>query len=309
MVGSAVVSALQKAGHDNIIRAGRDELDLINQSEVEAFFNSQKIDHVVLAAAKVGGIHANNAYPAEFIYQNLMIEANVINSCHQCDVDNLLFLGSSCIYPKLAAQPIKEEYLLTGHLESTNEPYAMAKIVGIKLCESYNRQFGRNYRSVMPTNLYGPNDNFHPEDSHVLPALIRRFHFAREECLEEVIIWGTGTPRREFLHVDDLASACVFMMGLDSEMLSKSVQPMLSHINIGTGDDHSIAEIAEIIASVTGYEGGLSYDPSKPDGTPRKKLDVSLINSLGWESKIAFEDGIESTYQWFIENIECYRGS
>ena len=309
MVGSAVVRALRKAGHDNIILAGRDKVNLINQSEVEDFFKSRVIDHVVLAAAKVGGIHANNEYPADFIYQNLMIEANVINACHQCDVDHLLFLGSSCIYPKLAPQPIKEEDLLTGHLETTNEPYAIAKIAGIKLCESYNRQFGRNYRSVMPTNLYGPNDNFHPVNSHVLPALIRRFHFAKEKGMEEVTIWGTGTPRREFLHVDDLAAACVFIMGLDSEMMHKSVQPMLSHINIGTGIDHTIAEISNIIASVTNFEGRLIFDSTKPDGTPRKLLDVALINSLGWESKIALEDGLESTYQWFMDNIECHRGT
>jgi len=274
---------------------------------VNSFFESQEIDVVVLAAAKVGGIHANSVYPAEFIYQNLMIEANVINAAHSNGVNDLLFLGSSCIYPKLSPQPMKESYLLNGHLEPTNEPYAIAKIAGIKLCESYNRQFERNYRCVMPTNLYGPNDNFHPENSHVIPALMRRFHFAKEEGQEEVSIWGTGTARREFLHVDDLASACIHIMGLNSEDLSRVVDPMLSHINVGMGLDSPISEIAEVIASVTGFSGRLAFDASKPDGTPRKLLDVSLINRLGWSYSISLGDGLASTYRWFLENMNRLR--
>jgi len=307
MVGSAIERELRSTGHEDILTAGKHELDLTDQQAVNSFFESQEIDVVVLAAAKVGGIHANSVYPAEFIYQNLMIEANVINAAHSNGVNDLLFLGSSCIYPKLSPQPMKESYLLNGHLEPTNEPYAIAKIAGIKLCESYNRQFERNYRCVMPTNLYGPNDNFHPENSHVIPALMRRFHFAKEEGQEEVSIWGTGTARREFLHVDDLASACIHIMGLNSEDLSRVVDPMLSHINVGMGLDSPISEIAEVIASVTGFSGRLAFDASKPDGTPRKLLDVSLINRLGWSYSISLGDGLASTYRWFLENMNRLR--
>ncbi len=307
MVGSAIERELRSTGHEDILTAGKHELDLTDQQAVNSFFESQEIDVVVLAAAKVGGIHANSVYPAEFIYQNLMIEANVINAAHSNGVNDLLFLGSSCIYPKLSPQPMKESYLLNGHLEPTNEPYAIAKIAGIKLCESYNRQFERNYRCVMPTNLYGPNDNFHPENAHVIPALMRRFHFAKEEGQEEVSIWGTGTARREFLHVDDLASACIHIMGLNSEDLSRVVDPMLSHINVGMGLDSPISEIAEVIASVTGFSGRLAFDASKPDGTPRKLLDVSLINRLGWSYSISLGDGLASTYRWFLENMNRLR--
>jgi GDP-L-fucose synthase len=302
MVGSAIVRRLQALGYDNIITRGREELDLIDQAAVNAFFAENKVDQVYMASAKVGGIHANNTYPAEFIYQNLMVEANIIHAAHCNDVNKLLFLGSSCIYPKFAAQPMKEEALVTGVLEPTNEPYAVAKIAGIKLCESYNRQYGRDYRSVMPTNLYGPNDNFHPENSHVVPALLKRFHEATQRGDDEVVIWGSGKPQREFLHVDDMAAASVHVMELDDAIYQAHTQPMLSHINVGTGVDCSIRELAETIARVTEYQGKLIFDSSKPDGTPRKLMDVSRLKALGWQSSISLEDGLRHAYRWFVDN-------
>lgn len=302
MVGSAIVRGLKDQGCENIITATHKELDLTRQAEVEDFFHSQKIDMVYLAAAKVGGIQANNTYPAEFIYKNLMIECNIIQAAHETDVQDLLFLGSSCIYPKMAEQPMREDALLTGPLEPTNEPYAIAKITGIKLCESFNRQFRRNYRSVMPTNLYGPNDNFHPENSHVIPALLRRFHEAVESGAKEVTVWGSGKPMREFLHVEDMARACVHVMELDSKTYEKFTSPMLSHINVGTGKDCSIRELAETVARVTDFRGEIRFDTSKPDGTPRKLLDISRIKALGWEPQIPLEEGLRSTYEWFVKN-------
>ena len=308
MVGSSVVRALNKLETVEILVADKSDLDLSEQSSVRDFFNAHKIDHVVLSAAKVGGILANDTFPAEFIYQNLMIQSNVIHFAHQSDVQNLLFLGSSCIYPKMAPQPILESSLMNGQLEPTNEPYAISKIAGIKQCESYNRQYGRNYRCIMPTNLYGPNDNFHPTESHVLPGLMRRFHEAVMRQDEEVVVWGSGNPRREFLHVDDLASACIFLMSLDQDKLDNNVKPMQSHINIGTGVDNSISEISRKISEVTGYDGKIRFDNSKPDGTPRKILDVSLINKLGWESSIELDRGLARTYEWFLENFDLLRG-
>lgn len=302
MVGSAIVRRLQALGYTNLITRGREELDLVDQAAVNAFFAENKIDQVYMASAKVGGIHANNTYPAEFIYQNLMVEANITHAAHCNDVNKLLFLGSSCIYPKFAEQPMKEEALVTGVLEPTNEPYAVAKIAGIKLCESYNRQYGRDYRSVMPTNLYGPNDNFHPENSHVVPALLKRFHEATQRGDNEVVIWGSGKPQREFLHVDDMAAACVHVMELDDETYQAHTQPMLSHINVGTGVDCSIRELAETIARVTEYQGELKFDSTKPDGTPRKLMDVSRLKALGWQSSISLEDGLRNAYRWFVEN-------
>lgn len=301
MVGSAIVRRLQSLGYADIVTAGRDELNLLDQTSVVRFFQEKRVSQVYLAAAKVGGIHANNTYPAEFIYQNLMIEANVVHSSHVCDVQRLLFLGSSCIYPKHAEQPMKEAALLTGTLEATNEPYAIAKIAGIKLCESYNRQHGRDYRSVMPTNLYGPNDNFHPENSHVIPALLRRFHEAVTRGDEEVVIWGSGAPMREFLHVDDMAAASVHVMELDEMTYQANTQPMLSHINVGTGVDCTIRELAETVARVTGFSGRLVFDATKPDGTPRKLMDVSRLKSLGWMYSIGLEDGLRDAYGWFVE--------
>ncbi len=302
MVGSAIVRRLQALGHRNIVTRSHDELDLTDQMAVEAFFVGEQIEQVYLASARVGGIHANSVYPAEFIYDNLMIEANVIHAAHRHGVQKLLFLGSSCIYPKHAEQPIREESLLTGPLEPTNEPYAIAKIAGIKLCESYNRQYARDYRSVMPTNLYGPHDNYHPQNSHVIPALLQRFHQATQRGDEEVVIWGSGTPMREFLHVDDMAAACVHVMQLDSATYRAHTQPMLSHINVGTGRDCSIRELAETIARVTEFPGRLSFDASKPDGTPRKLLDVSRLKALGWEASISLEDGLRDAYRWFVEH-------
>ncbi|KJH82992.1 GDP-L-fucose synthase [Pseudomonas sp. KSR10] len=307
MVGSAIVRRLQSLGYRNLITRGREELDLVDQAAVNAFFAENKIDQVYMASAKVGGIHANNTYPAEFIYQNLMVEANIIHAAHCNDVNKLLFLGSSCIYPKFAEQPMKEEALVTGVLEPTNEPYAVAKIAGIKLCESYNRQYGRDYRSVMPTNLYGPNDNFHPENSHVVPALLKRFHEATQRGDNEVVIWGSGKPQREFLHVDDMAAACVHVMELDDETYQAHTQPMLSHINVGTGVDCSIRELAETIARVTEYQGELKFDSTKPDGTPRKLMDVSRLKALGWQSSISLEDGLRDAYRWFVENQHLVR--
>ncbi|WP_151867782.1 GDP-L-fucose synthase [Acinetobacter soli] len=307
MVGSAIVRQLQEKGYTNIVTATHAELDLTNQQAVNEFFQKNQIDQVYLAAAKVGGIHANNEYPADFIYQNLMIEANVIHAAHLNNVQKLMFLGSSCIYPKFAQQPMQESELLTGTLEATNEPYAIAKIAGIKLCESYNRQFGRDYRSVMPTNLYGPHDNFHPENSHVIPALLRRFHEAVKNGLDEVVIWGSGTPMREFLHVDDMAAASIYVMELDEATFKANTQPMLSHINVGTGLDCTIRELAETVAKVTGYTGKLSFDATKPDGTPRKLMDVSRLGKLGWKASISLEDGLKNAYQWYLENIEQAR--
>lgn len=300
MVGSAIVRKLETTGDYEIITRSKEDLDLTNQSQVQAFFKGETIDQVYLAAAKVGGIHANNTYPAEFIYQNLMIQANVIHAAHQAGIQKLLFLGSSCIYPKLAEQPMSEEALLTGTLEPTNEPYAIAKIAGIKLCESYNRQYGRDYRSVMPTNLYGPNDNFHPENSHVIPALMRRIHEAKEAGASEVVIWGSGTPKREFLHVDDMADASVFVMNLDEATYQANTQPMLSHINVGSGVDCSIKELAETIKEVVGFEGALRFDTTKPDGAPRKLMDVERLEQLGWKSIRILKEGLIETYNWYL---------
>ncbi|MEP4558932.1 GDP-L-fucose synthase [Cobetia amphilecti] len=308
MVGSAIVRHLQKHGYRNILTASREELDLLDQAQVQAYFQQHAIDQVYLAAAKVGGIQANNTYPADFIYQNLMIEANIIHAAHMADVDKLLFLGSSCIYPKHAEQPMREEALLTGTLEPTNEPYAIAKIAGIKLCESYNRQYGRDYRSVMPTNLYGPHDNFHPHNSHVIPALLRRFHEAKQQGESEVVVWGSGNPMREFLHVDDMAAASVHVMELDDSAYQANTSPMLSHINVGTGVDCTIRELAETVQRVIGFEGELTFDASKPDGTPRKLMDVSRLKALGWEASITLEEGLVDTYGWFIDNQDRFRG-
>ncbi|QXH37108.1 GDP-L-fucose synthase [Pseudomonas muyukensis] len=302
MVGSALVRALEKDPNVRLLTRGRDQLDLLDQRQVTEFFGKHAVDQVYLAAAKVGGIHANNEYPAAFIYENLMIEANIIHAAYKAGVKKLLFLGSSCIYPKFAEQPMREEALLTGVLEPTNEPYAIAKIAGIKLCESYNRQYGTDYRSVMPTNLYGPNDNYHPQNSHVIPALIRRFHEAKARGDAEVVVWGSGAPMREFLHVDDMAAACVHVMGLEREVLSRHVQPTLSHINVGTGVDCTIRELAETVSKVVGFAGKLSFDASKPDGTPRKLMDVSRLSSLGWNASIALEDGLAHAYGWFVAN-------
>ena len=300
MVGGAILRKLEARGAETVVRSHA-ELDLTDQVAVREFMQGVRPDVVILAAAKVGGIHANNAYPAQFIYDNLMMEANVIHQSFEAGVKRLLFLGSSCIYPKFADQPMREDALLTGTLESTNEPYAIAKIAGIKLCESYNRQHGTDYRSVMPTNLYGPGDNFHPENSHVLPALIRRFHEAVHDGLEEVVIWGTGTPMREFLHVDDMADASLFVMDLDQETYARETEPMMSHINVGSGTDVTIRELAKIVARVTGFKGRITFDTMKPDGTPRKLLDVSRLKRMGWQASIALEDGIERTYQWFFD--------
>lgn len=302
MVGSAILRALSERGCRNLVTAGRDELDLLDQGSVARFFAEHDIDHVVLAAAKVGGIHANNTYPAQFIYENLMIQCNVIHAAHRAGVERLLFLGSSCIYPREAGQPMAEDALLSGKLESTNEPYAVAKIAGIKLCESYNRQYGTRYRSVMPTNLYGRGDNFHPENSHVIPALIRRFHEARIAGADAVTVWGTGNAMREFLHVDDMAAACVHVMGLADADYAAHTEPMVSHINVGTGRDVTIRELAETVQSVVGFEGELVFDASRPDGTPRKLLDVSRLAALGWTPSIGLREGLEATYRWFLES-------
>ncbi|APK47242.1 GDP-L-fucose synthase [Escherichia coli] len=308
MVGSAICRQLSLRDDIELVVKTHKELDLTVQKDVDAFFAQEKIDQVYLAAAKVGGIYANNTFPAEFIYQNLMIESNIIHSAHKAGIQKLLFLGSSCIYPKFAEQPMNESALLTGILEPTNEPYAIAKIAGIKLCESYNRQYGRDYRSVMPTNLYGINDNFHPENSHVIPALMRRFHEAKESGAPEVIVWGTGTPMREFLYVDDMAAASVHVMELDEAIYQQNSQPMLSHINVGTGVDCSIREMAETMASVVGYQGKIVFDVTKPDGTPRKLMDVTRLKNLGWQYQYNLHEGLSLTYKWFIENINSFRG-
>ena len=301
MVGGAILRRLQAQGVETLTRS-HSQLDLTDQAAVRDFLQAERPDAVVLAAAKVGGIHANNTYPAEFIYENLMIQANVIHQSFAAGVRRLLFLGSSCIYPRAVAQPMAEDALLTGVLEPTNEPYAIAKIAGIKLCESYNRQHGTDYRSVMPTNLYGPGDNFHPENSHVMPAMMRRFHEAARDGRDEVTVWGTGSPRREFLHVDDMAEASLFVMNLDREAYEANTQPMLSHINVGTGQDVSIRELAELLADVTGFKGRLSFDTSKPDGTPRKLMDVSRLSSMGWTASTDLRSGVEQTYEWFKAN-------
>ena len=306
MVGSAIIRQLQArqtVGDDfELITRTHAELDLTEQSAVRAFMQDVRPDVVVLAAAKVGGIHANETYPADFIYENLMIECNVIHQAFAAGVKTLLQLGSSCIYPKQAHQPMTEDMLLTGTLEPTNEPYAIAKIAGIKLCESYNRQHGVDYRSVMPTNLYGPGDNFHPENSHVMPALIRRFHEAARDGLDEVVIWGSGTPRREFLHVNDMAEASLFVLGLPKTTYDANTDPMLSHINVGTGKDVSILELSQMIARVTGFNGNIATDPSKPDGTLRKLMDVSRLARMGWQARIDLELGLEETYRWYLAN-------
>lgn len=299
MVGGAILRQLQARGTDEMITRTHAELDLTDQAAVCAFMQAERPDAVILAAAKVGGIVANNTYPADFIHDNLLIQTNVIGQAHAAGVQRLLFLGSSCIYPRLATQPMAEDALLTGTLEPTNEPYAIAKIAGIKLCESFNRQHGRDYRSVMPTNLYGPGDNFHPENSHVMPALMRRFHEAALAGADEVTIWGTGRPMREFLHVDDMAAASVFVMDLDPATYAANTQSMLSHINVGTGQDVTIAELARLIADVTGFTGRIAFDTTKPDGTPRKLMDVSRLASMGWRARVALADGIAETYEWF----------
>lgn len=297
MVGSAIIRKLIANGFKNIITRNRTELDLLEQASVNCFLRDESPDYVIFAAAKVGGIFANNEYPAEFIYQNLMMQCNVINSSYLAGVNNLLFLGSSCIYPKSAEQPMKESALLKGYLEPTNEPYAVAKIAGIKMCESYNRQYGVNYRSLMPTNLYGPNDNYHGMNSHVIPALIKNFHEAKVSGEKKVVVWGTGSAKREFLHVDDMAAACFHVMGLKTSQLKSTLKnPMMSHINVGSGVDISIAELAKIIKQVVEFDGDIEFDKSKPDGAPRKLLDVGLIKSLGWSSSINLEEGLLSTY-------------
>ena len=304
MVGSAIVRNLQAKGFIKIVTRTHAELDLTNQAQVKAFFEQEKPDQVYLAAAKVGGIYANNIFPAEFIYQNLMMEANVIHQAFEVGVKKLLFLGSSCIYPKIAPQPMAENALLTGTLEPTNEPYAIAKIAGIKLCESYNRQYGDShgidYRSVMPTNLYGPGDSYHPENSHVIPALIRRFHEAQISNASEVVIWGSGTPMREFLYVDDMASASVFVMDLEDRVYQANTQPMESHINVGYGSDITICDLARTIASALSYDGHITFDSSKPDGSPRKYMDTSKLNKLGWKPKVSLEEGVQKAYASFL---------
>jgi len=307
MVGSAIVRRLAQDQSVEILTATRDELDLLDKKSVELWLKKARPDEIYLAAAKVGGIHSNNSFPVDFIYENLLIEANVIHAAHLADVNKLLFLGSSCIYPKLSPQPIKEEYLLSGTLEPTNEPYAIAKIAGIKLCESYNRQYERDYRSVMPTNLYGPNDNFHPENSHVVPALVRRFHEAKARGDKQVIAWGTGAPKREFLHVDDMAAASTHVMGLDLPTYRKYTKPMLSHINVGTGMDCSIKFLTECIADTVGFKGEIIWDRSRPDGTPRKLLDVTLLEQLGWRAGINLQQGLADTYSWFLAHQNDYR--
>jgi len=308
MVGSAIVRRLQALGYSGVLTKSRDELDLLNQRAVRQFFQDNRVDQVYLAAAKVGGIQANIDYPAGFIYENLMIQCNIIHAAHEAGVQRILFIGSSCIYPRDAGQPMREDALLSGPLESTNQPYAVAKIAGIKLCESYNREYGRDYRSVMPTNLYGPNDNFHPRNSHVIPALLRRFHEAVEQGAEEVVLWGSGKPMREFLHVDDMASASVHVMELDEKIYRKHTEPILSQINIGVGVDCTIRELAEMMARVTGFTGRIAWDTTKPDGMPRKLLDVSRINALGWQASISLEEGLRDVYRWFLENRESSRG-
>ena len=300
LVGSAIVRQLESRGFVNLLMRTHKELDLTNQAQVQDFFQQEKPDYVILAAAKVGGIHANNTYPADFIYQNMMIEANVINSAYENKVKRLLFLGSTCIYPKAVKQPMREDALLTDVLEPTNEPYALAKIAGIKLCESYNRQHGTDFRSVMPTNLYGVNDSFHPENSHVIPALMRRFHEAKINNDAEVVVWGTGNVKREFLYVDDMAQASIFVLELDEQTYQANTKSMLSHINVGTGVDVTIREMAETMKQVVGFKGNLTFDTAKPDGSPRKLIDVSRLSNMGWKYSIDIEDGLKKTYKWYL---------
>jgi len=302
MVGSAIVKQLIEVGYQNLVTRTHAELDLIDQAAVRNFMQQERPDIVILAAAKVGGIHANNTYPAEFIYENLMVEANVIHQAWAIGCQRLLFLGSSCIYPKLAEQPMQESALLTGPLEATNEPYAIAKIAGIKLCESYNRQYGTDYRSIMPTNLYGHHDNFHLENSHVIPAMIRKFHDAKVSQSGTVTLWGTGSSKREFLHVDDMAAASIHIMNLSKEQYQSITAPMLSHLNVGSGIDITIKELAETIQEVVGFEGNILWDSNKPDGTPRKLMNVNKIKALGWQARISLRDGLNDTYQWFFTN-------
>ena len=307
MVGGAIIRRLQDAGETDIVARTHAELDLTNQMAVRDFMQAEQPDVVILAAAKVGGIYANETYPAQFIYENLMIECNVIHQAYAAGVKKLLQLGSSCIYPSAAPQPMREDVLLTGALEPTNEPYAVAKIAGIKLCESYNRQYDVDYRSIMPTNLYGPGDNFHPNNSHVIPALIRRFHDAVRDGLEEVVIWGSGTPRREFLHVDDMATASLFVLNLSKDVYDKNTEPMLSHINVGTGTEISISELAQLVANVTGFTGQIRTDASKPDGTMRKLMDVGRLAKMGWRARIDLEKGLVDTYKWYLSNMKSIR--
>jgi len=302
LVGSTIVRQLESRGFVNLLMRSHKELDLTNQAQVQDFFQEEKPDYVILAAAKVGGIHANNTYPADFIYQNMMIEANVINSAYKCKVKRLLFLGSTCIYPKAVEQPMREDSLLTGVLEPTNEPYALAKIAGIKLCESYNRQYDTDFRSVMPTNLYGPNDNFHLENSHVIPALMRRFHDAKINNNSEVTVWGSGNAMREFLYVDDMAAASLFVLELDEITYQANTKPMLSHINIGTGKDITICELAETMKEVVGFKGKLTFDATKPEGAPRKLIDVTCLSRMGWRYGVDLKDGLSRTYKWYLEN-------
>jgi len=303
LVGSAIVRQLESRGFTNLLMRTHKELDLTNQAQVQTFFKQEQPDYVILAAAKVGGIHANNTYPADFIYQNMMIEVNVINSAYESKVKRLLFLGSTCIYPKAVEQPMREDALLTDVLEPTNEPYALAKIAGIKLCESYNRQHGTDFRSVMPTNLYGINDNFHPENSHVIPALMQRFHQAKVNNDPEVVVWGTGNAMREFLYVDDMAQASLFVLELDEQTYKGNTQPMLSHINVGTGKDTTIREMAATMKQVIGYEGKLTFDATKPDGAPRKLIDVSRLSNMGWKYKVNLEEGMTKTYNWYMQFV------
>ena len=307
MVGSAIVRELQNQGQTNIVVHTHAELELTNQQAVRDFFELEKPDQVYLAAARVGGIHANNTYPAEFIYDNLMVQANVIHEAYKVGVQKILFLGSSCIYPKAVRQPMREDALLSGILESTNEPYAVAKIAGIKLCESYNRQYGVDYRSVMPTNLYGVGDNYHPENSHVIPALIRRFHEAKMNNAPEVVIWGSGSPMREFLYVDDMAAASVYVMNLDKRIYDQHTEPMLSHINVGFGSDVTIKALAQTISEVVGYQGRIGFDATKPDGPARKLMDTGRLNSLGWHARINFKEGLSMAYQDYLTNSEELR--
>jgi len=304
LVGSSIVRQLESRGFTNLLMRTHKELDLTSQAQVQNFFQQEKPDYVILAAAKVGGIHANNTYPADFIYQNMMIEANVINSAYESEVKRLLFLGSTCIYPKEVEQPMREDALLTNVLEPTNEPYALAKIAGIKLCESYNRQHGTDFRSVMPTNLYGINDNFHPENSHVIPALMRRFHEAKVNNDSEVVVWGTGNAMREFLYVDDMAQASLFVLELDKQTYKANTQPMLSHINIGTGKDVTIREIAEIMKQVIGYKGKLTFDISKPDGAKRKLIDITRLKNMGWKYSVDLKTGLGKVYGWYLNKTE-----
>jgi GDP-L-fucose synthase len=307
MVGSAIVRELQKQGQSNILLRSRSELELTSQLEVRDFFQAERPDQVYLAAAKVGGIHANNTYPAEFIYENLMVQANVIHEAFKAGVRKLLFLGSSCIYPKAVRQPMREDALLSGILESTNEPYAIAKIAGIKLCESYNRQYGVDYRSVMPTNLYGIGDNYHLENSHVIPALIRRFHNAKISNAHEVVIWGSGSPMREFLYVDDMAAASVHVMNIDKIIYEQKIEPMLSHINVGCGSDVTIKDLAKTISEVVGYQGRITFDITKPDGVARKLMDSGRLNSLGWKAQVDLKEGLTMAYQDYMANIKTLR--